>query len=696
MASAAQSKPDVDEMNSPTTPRANLVQSQHPPGPSSPPARSHVEDLPIDPALRSEPQDQAVANDFPAQAPVTSQESQTLKRTSADFDAMDAMDLDDSDPDQQGSDNDTENEATSSRKKKGQRFFCTGYPPCNLSFTRSEHLARHIRKHTGERPFQCHCNRRFSRLDNLRQHAQTVHVNEDIPTDSLAATGTRFQRQIRTDRVRPTGRPRTNTMGSTGSIGRGHSRNASTSSIGSTSSTFSTSTEPRRRPPPLAMATDASGRPKLGLEPPSTPPPYRGYADHSPGGLSTPTSSTYPATPGSPVYGSSNGSPAFLGSRTPARRLSVPTGNSPFHSPYSNTYPTPYTHHMGPPAQVSASSSIYASPVATSFPQGAGYAAPGDDWRRRTWHATSFYGAPYNYGRPATSGLTYSQTPDAPQPAFAQNATAAAGQAPRLPGIESFDHVQHRPTTPPRRQPSPMQLDQPPPPSAYPAPFPSHQMAYPGGRPGHVSWHAPQTVTYLPPQQHHPPPGTSSTWGQETLREIQSVTARPDLHSQHAGMGPPPSIHGGQHPQQIAQEALQMQPSTPKRSKRQAWYNGPYSATRTSPEDSSSSDGVPTPGTSTAEVHPAIVHSNGYIEPHHAATTEAPAPVSTLALQYELKSNEPQTCAPTSNSIGYPSRNERARSPRFSERRNAPAELSGLDALVAVATSEEKATVIAS
>lgn len=31
------------------------------------------------------------------------------------------------------------------KKKKGQRFFCTDFPPCRLSFTRSEHLARHIR-----------------------------------------------------------------------------------------------------------------------------------------------------------------------------------------------------------------------------------------------------------------------------------------------------------------------------------------------------------------------------------------------------------------------------------------------------------------------------------------------------------------------------------------------------------------------
>lgn len=34
---------------------------------------------------------------------------------------------------------------SASKKKKGQRFFCTEFPPCHLSFTRSEHLARHIR-----------------------------------------------------------------------------------------------------------------------------------------------------------------------------------------------------------------------------------------------------------------------------------------------------------------------------------------------------------------------------------------------------------------------------------------------------------------------------------------------------------------------------------------------------------------------
>lgn len=66
------------------------------------------------------------------------------------------------------------------RSTKGRVFQCTGFPGCNMSFTRSEHLARHKRKHTGERPFTCpYCLKNFSRLDNLRQHKQTVHAYEN-------------------------------------------------------------------------------------------------------------------------------------------------------------------------------------------------------------------------------------------------------------------------------------------------------------------------------------------------------------------------------------------------------------------------------------------------------------------------------------------------------------------------------------
>ncbi|EWC45916.1 hypothetical protein DRE_04923 [Drechslerella stenobrocha 248] len=104
--------------------------------------------------------------------------------------------------------------ATKGKKKKQQKFFCEGFEGCNLSFTRSEHLLRHVRKHTGERPFHCHCGRAFSRMDNLRQHSTTVHADEYIPPDSLAATGARYPRN-KTERAKQGGgRARSSTTGS--------------------------------------------------------------------------------------------------------------------------------------------------------------------------------------------------------------------------------------------------------------------------------------------------------------------------------------------------------------------------------------------------------------------------------------------------------------------------------------------------
>eukprot|EP00842_Homolaphlyctis_polyrhiza_P001182 jgi/Hompol1/2064/HPOL_005841-RA len=49
---------------------------------------------------------------------------------------------------------------------------CT-FEGCDKMFNRHEHLVRHMRMHTGERPFSCsfpNCGRSFSRSDNLSAH----------------------------------------------------------------------------------------------------------------------------------------------------------------------------------------------------------------------------------------------------------------------------------------------------------------------------------------------------------------------------------------------------------------------------------------------------------------------------------------------------------------------------------------------
>ncbi|ORE03452.1 hypothetical protein BCV72DRAFT_251853 [Rhizopus microsporus var. microsporus] len=69
---------------------------------------------------------------------------------------------------------------TRTRRNEPKIFRCTGYGDCNMVFSRSEHLARHARKHTGEKPYKCivpNCDRTFSRIDNMMQHTHTHNRN---------------------------------------------------------------------------------------------------------------------------------------------------------------------------------------------------------------------------------------------------------------------------------------------------------------------------------------------------------------------------------------------------------------------------------------------------------------------------------------------------------------------------------------
>lgn len=333
------------------------------------------------------------------------------------------------------------------------------------------------RKHTGERPFQCHCQRRFSRLDNLRQHAQTVHVNEDIPYDSLAATGTRYQRQIRTDRVQRGGRARASTAGSVSGPARGHSKSLSTSSIASISSigsSYSTRDDVRRRPPPLVMAADPNARLSIESYHSVGSAQFSSYRGASPSDYSTPTSANFSTGQSSPHWGSGIGSPATAysraiypsGSRTPGRRLSVPTatGGNPFHSPHGAT------GHLGRPLFGSGSMNS-SNGGALASPGGAYLASPTtstasgwsrrdsvtseEAWRRKTWHPDSSNFTPP--GSRLSQVITSSQInpPHEPLPALNSNGHKQHQQTVRLPGIDSLLPKPGQQMSPPPGPPSP-------------------------------------------------------------------------------------------------------------------------------------------------------------------------------------------------------------------------------------------------
>ncbi|PSK46491.1 hypothetical protein B9Z65_5459 [Elsinoe australis] len=621
--------------------------------------------------------------------------SRKPKDDSEDVEMADDDDQDDSDVDSNASD------SKPRKKKKGQRFFCTEYPPCNLSFTRSEHLARHIRKHTGERPFQCHCSRRFSRLDNLRQHAQTVHVNEEIPAESLAATGTRFQRQIRTDRVRaPGGRSRAGTGGSISSHARGHSRNLSSSSITSTTSTVSNLPDDgRRRPPPLAMANQGAPQGRLSVDtygPPGAAPTgqYAYYHAQSPSGYSTPTSATFSTGGNSPRFPVQSPSIAPRAAYFPpssgasARRLSVPSVPSPYQPGHVNTYPPAY-YSPHPPAagfhQSTASTSSIVSPTSSVYSHSRRESDAELEWRRRTWHPGTYA---QHVQRPATSGLMYQQTPDDARPTTAGH--PAATQVTRLPGIESFDHAPSAASASARPS-SPMQIDN-------------------SGRP--PVYHGPMDASAPGPDDRR----SNSVWEaslHQNLNRLDITNSTPPRHAAPAARtrAPLPTFHFPQAPpsseapshSHTAEQASNNNLGVSNR--RQGWYGGPSSrsqpiniAQRPSPEESGSSDGVPTPSTSQGtEAHPAIVHANGMV-------VRAPGSIMTEEQQraMEAERSKPEPIRADSGShvyAHYPSNSQGASyvlhsghdprvPPPYAPQARPANDMGRLEALVAVATSE--------
>ena len=72
-------------------------------------------------------------------------------------------------------------------------------PTCGRLFKRLEHLKRHVRTHTQERPYECpHCNKAFSRSDNLAQYAPRCSDDQVHFTNCIS-------RHRRTHESRPDG-----------------------------------------------------------------------------------------------------------------------------------------------------------------------------------------------------------------------------------------------------------------------------------------------------------------------------------------------------------------------------------------------------------------------------------------------------------------------------------------------------------
>ncbi|PKK46141.1 hypothetical protein CI102_8369 [Trichoderma harzianum] len=72
----------------------------------------------------------------------------------------------------------TRSQKTSTRNKQGRSRppLC---PYCQRSFSRLEHLQRHIRSHTNDKPFSCEiCSRSFGRNDLVIRHKRLVHATQ--------------------------------------------------------------------------------------------------------------------------------------------------------------------------------------------------------------------------------------------------------------------------------------------------------------------------------------------------------------------------------------------------------------------------------------------------------------------------------------------------------------------------------------
>jgi hypothetical protein len=447
---------------------------------------------------------------------------------------------------------------------------------------------------------------------------------------------------------------------------------------------------------------------------PDSPNSQYPYRTQSPG-FSTPTSATFSVDQNSPRWGSGMQSPVsghsrtqslYNGHRTPGRRLSVPSAGNPFQSPPGNSY--------GPPllGQINASNSGSFSPAGsmlaspTTSTSGSIWSSrrdslsnPSDEaWRRRTWHPDTHS----QFNSTFTSRLQQVTTPSSysnysagplPQPPVVPS-NAPPQQQMRLPGIESFDPIP-RATTPVRRQPSPMMVD-----NSSRAPILHQADPYQHDRPSSqlLDQGINRNMNRLDLQG--PPPDAASSWASEANRAVQAqaeqIRVQPTVRFQEHSYSDRPQTSGGIYRHQSHASAP---PLTPTKAKRMGWYHGPMSVIqpvqtnqqpqpvqRPSPAESSGSEGgIPgTPSSSTAgEFNPSIVHSNGWIENRNGTMPPQHDPRAHSGYQYP----PPPQSIETSYTYAPSSQQPAPHQPQIPK---SDSNMLRLEALVAVATSEDK------
>ncbi|ETN41350.1 uncharacterized protein HMPREF1541_03285 [Cyphellophora europaea CBS 101466] len=84
-------------------------------------------------------------------------------------------------------------------QRRNQRDSKRKCPVCARTFSKTEHLERHVRSHTKEKPFECqYCGRKYGRNDSLLRHTKDQH-RDDAPPPSASSKDQRMLNQSPND-----------------------------------------------------------------------------------------------------------------------------------------------------------------------------------------------------------------------------------------------------------------------------------------------------------------------------------------------------------------------------------------------------------------------------------------------------------------------------------------------------------------